>query len=200
MNPLISAGNFLTCATDALVTTLSPCVTLNWQEQTPTLDWTQEETAVHTMRACLEYSFQVVGGDRDYYQPVYFGIKDSVQPEQLLRMIDTAGATLRRSVATASPEDRAWHAYGESNPVGFAAMGVVEVSVHTFDIAQGFGISFTPDAAAAEFAIDRLFLDTVEKAPTNYANAGELLLWFAGRIPLDGFAQRENWKWNGCVR
>jgi hypothetical protein len=80
-------------------------------------------------------------------------------------------------------------------------MGVVEVSVHTYDLAKGFGIEFTPLAEPSEFAITRLFADTVETSPQfNEEGWGKRLLWYAGRIELAGLPRREGWKWNGRVR
>ena len=61
-----SASNIVKCV-DKLVEVLQPTLNLNWQLKTPDLDWTQAQTAIHTMRACLEYSNQVVGQRKDTY-------------------------------------------------------------------------------------------------------------------------------------
>jgi hypothetical protein len=77
-------------------------------------------------------------------------------------------------------------------------MGVIEVSVHTYDLAKGFGIDFVPNTLASEFAINRVFSGTVEFP--NFESHGQLLLWLAGRIELSGVARRSGWKWNGTPR
>jgi hypothetical protein len=200
MNSLDTAGNYVIEAADELVKVLNSTTEMDWKKQTPTLNWNQEQTAIHTMRACLEYSYQVVGGRMDTYQPVLFDKKEVATPVEILKMISTAARVLERVVKTSSNSDRAWHAYGVSDPVGFAAMGVVEISVHTYDLAKGFGIDFVPLKSVANFAVSRLFTDTVEFPKVSEEDAGELLLWCAGRIELAGLAQREGWKWNGQVR
>lgn len=200
MNSLDIAGNHVIRAVDELVGVLTPTVHLDWNTMTPGLDWTQTQTAIHTMRACLEYSYQVVGKDMNTYQPILFEKKENAIPADYLPMIETAGRVLQRVVKAASAEDRAWHAYGNSDPIGFAAMGVVEVTVHTYDLANGFGINFTPAQELADFAIGRLFADTTEFPSVPAADSGKLLLWCAGRIELEGFPQRSGWKWNGLVR
>lgn len=97
-------------------------------------------------------------------------------------MIKTAGDMLSRLVITADKNDRAWHSYGESDPEGFAAMGVVEVSVHTYDLALGFGIEFTPLNEPSEFAIRRLFLDTVELPSQYFSNYSWGNYYFGTRV------------------
>ena len=198
---LREVGSHVVSAADELAKVLTPTIGMDWEIQTPDLAWTQTQTAIHTMRACLEYSYQVVGKKMDTYQPVLFERKESANATDYLMMIPTAARVLSRVVATAEASDRAWHAYGESDPIGFAAMGVVEVSVHTYDLAKGFGIDFTPLQAPSEFAITRLFADTVETNADFLAEDwGKRLLWYAGRIELAGLARREGWKWNGRVR
>ena len=198
MDNLVNAGNWVVTVADELAQTLSSSIDLNWESQTPDLDWTQSQTAIHTMRACLEYSYQVVGKRMDYYQPVLFDKKDKAIPADYLSMITTAAKVLNKTVKDSDETDRAWHAYGVSDPIGFAAMGVVEISVHTYDLAKGFGLNFVPNNLAAEFAINRLFSGTTEFPM--YDGHGELLLWLAGRIELSGMARRQNWRWNGTPR
>jgi hypothetical protein len=198
MDKLITAGSWVNVAAEELYQALLPTVDLDWESKTPDLEWTQAQTAIHTMRACLEYSYQVVGKRIDTYQPVLFEKKPHAKPVEYLSMIQTAAKVLQKVVSVASLDDRAWHAYGISDPIGFAAMGVIEVSVHTYDLAKGFGIDFIPNNSAAEFAINRVFSGTVTYP--NYNSSGELLLWLAGRTELSGTARRSGWKWNGTPR
>jgi hypothetical protein len=198
MESLIVAGSWVNLAAEELHKTLLPTTDLDWESKTPDLDWTQAQTAIHTMRACLEYSYQVVGKRMDTYQPVLFEKKPQAKPIEYLTMISTAAKVLQKVVSSASLDDRAWHAYGVSDPVGFAAMGVIEVSVHTYDLAKGFGIDFVPNTLASEFAINRVFSGTVEFP--NFESHGQLLLWLAGRIELSGVVRRSGWKWNGTPR
>ena len=148
MENSLNAGSWVTKVADELAEVLQPTINLDWEIKTPDLDWTQSQTAIHTMRACLEYSYQVVGKRIDTYQPVLFEKKDKATPPEYLPMITTAARVLEKVVKDSDPSDRAWHAYGISDAVGFAAMGVVEVSVHTYDLAKGFGIDFIPNSQA----------------------------------------------------
>ncbi len=200
MNSINIAGDHVVRAVDELVGVLNPTVHSDWNLSTPSLEWTQAQTAIHTMRACLEYSYQVVGKNMDTYQPILFEKKENAEPADFLPMIATAGRVLQRVIQASSASDRAWHTYGISDPIGFAAMGVVEVTVHTYDLAKGFDIDFIPPRELADFAIERLFLDTVEFPSVLESDSGRLLLWCAGRIELDNFPQRHGWKWNGSVR
>jgi len=195
---LSTAASNVELVSEELLQTLSHANQLDWEIATPDLDWTQSQTAIHTMRACLEYTYQVVGKRMDSYQPVLFEKKDKATPAEYLPMISTASRILQKAIKDADVTDRAWHAYGVSDPIGFAAMGVVEVSVHTYDLAKGFGISFVPNNVAAQFAIERLFSGTTEYP--NFSTHGELLLWLAGRIELSGTPRRQGWKWNGTPR
>jgi hypothetical protein len=192
------AGSWVTKVADELEEVLQPTINLDWEIKTPDLDWTQSQTAIHTMRACLEYSYQVVGKRLDSYQPVLFEKKEKATPGEYLPMITTAARVLEKVVKDSDPSDRAFHSYGISDPVGFAAMGVIEVSVHTYDLAKGFGINFLPNEQAAEFAINRVFSGTIEYP--EYKSHGELLLWLAGRTELSGVTRRTGWKWNGVPR
>ncbi len=195
---LSTAASNVELVSEELSQILSHANQLDWEIATPDLDWTQSQTAIHTMRACLEYTYQVVGKRMDTYQPVLFEKKDKATPAEYLPMISTASRILQKAIKDADVTDRAWHAYGVSDPIGFAAMGVVEVSVHTYDLAKGFGISFVPNNVAAQFAIERLFSGTTEFP--NHNTSGELLLWLAGRIELSGIPRRQDWKWNGTPR
>ena len=195
---LVDAASYLELVSEELSHTLLPTINLDWQITTPDLDWTQSQTAIHTMRACLEYSYQVVGKRMDSYQPVLFEKKEKATPAEYLPMISTASKILQKAIKDSDLSDRAWHSYGVSDPIGFAAMGVVELSVHTYDLARGFGINFVPNDVAAKFATERLFSGTTEY-PT-FETHGELLLWLAGRIALSGKPRRQGWKWNGAPR
>jgi hypothetical protein len=52
---------------------------------------------------------------------------------------------------------RAFHVSGVTDPEGFAAMGVLEVLVHTSDLAEGLGLDWTPSPDLCERVLARLF-------------------------------------------
>jgi hypothetical protein len=51
-----------------------------------------------------------------------------------LESVDIA-TLLSLTVRASGPEVRAYHSWGTSDAAGFAAMGAVEILVHTYDIA-----------------------------------------------------------------
>ena len=74
----------------------------------------------------------------------------------------------------------------------FAAMGVVEVLVHTHDVATGLDLAWAPPADLCRGALSRLF----PGAPS----AGEpwpTLLWATGRADLPGLPAQVSWTWDG---
>ena len=51
-------------------------------------------------------------------------------------MVVACGRLLSSALAAAGPDARAWH-WGATDPSGFAALGVNETLLHTYDIATG---------------------------------------------------------------
>ncbi|GAA2078746.1 hypothetical protein GCM10009801_35860 [Streptomyces albiaxialis] len=112
-------------------------------------------------------------------------------PAGLLQMLEASGALLVSMVRTAPPEVRAHHAYGPASPEASAAMGLVEVLVHTYDLAEGLGLNWTPPDGLCARALARLFPDVpLSGAPW------PLLLWATGRAELPGLPHRTAWRWH----
>jgi hypothetical protein len=96
-------------------------------------------------------------------------------------------------VRTMPPEVRAHHVMGLSDPEGFAAMGVVEILVHMYDLAEGLGLEWDPPADLCARVLARLFPDApddTEPWPT--------LLWATGRGTLPGRARLTTWRWQAA--
>jgi hypothetical protein len=116
-------------------------------------------------------------------------------PEGLLQVLEATGALLVAMARTASPEVRAHHGFGVSDPEGFTAMGVVETLVHTYDLAAGLGLEWDPPADVCARVLARLFPHvplTADPWPT--------LLWATGRIDLPGHPRVTSWRWYGEPR
>jgi hypothetical protein len=91
---------------------------------------------------------------------------------------------------TLSPHDgpdlRAWH-WGPTDATGFAALGVDEVLVHTWDITRGLAVDWRPPPDLSAAVLDRLFPDAPPGDPA------DVLLWCTGRIALPGRPRLTSW-------
>ncbi|GAB3954663.1 hypothetical protein [Streptomyces sparsus] len=180
-----------------------------WQQLAGSLEWDRWETVEHLSDALFAYATQLgprqppleanlpfvrdsrrPGGPRTRYRT-----NRAAGPSGLLQVLETTGALLTAMVRTASPQVRAYHVYGVSDPEGFAAMGVVETLVHTHDIVQGQDADWAPPADLCSRALARLFPD----APAGH-DPWLTLLWATGRAELPGHARRSTWRWHGTPK
>ncbi|MEU2584312.1 hypothetical protein ABZ612_15395 [Streptomyces avermitilis] len=116
-------------------------------------------------------------------------------PAGLLQVLEASGALLVAMVRTTPPGTRAHHIFGTSDPEGFAAMGIVETLVHTHDLAEGLGLSWTPPADPCARVLARLF----PHAPGS-TDPWPTLLWATGRAELPGHPRLTTWRWDGTPR
>jgi hypothetical protein len=184
----------VTAGVQALAAALADAVDLDWHVRAGDLDWDCWSTAVHVASDLISYAGQVVGQPERDYIAFDITVSPETEPRELLSVITTCGGLLASAVATARPEARGWHPYGTSDPEGFAAMGLTETLVHTFDITQGLGLDWMPPAGLATAALGRLFPD----APDGDPAAG--LLWCTGRVALPDLPRRASWRWDSTVR
>jgi len=134
----------------------------------------------------LAYAGQVTAGPRDAYLPLDLVVRPDASLSQLLEVVETAASLLVLALDSASPDARAWH-FGLTDPSGFATLGVNELLVHTWDIAQGLGLDFEPPAVLAQSVVDRLWTGSPE------GPAGRVLLWCTGRVALPGYPRVGDW-------
>ncbi|MGW7050291.1 VOC family protein [Streptomyces sp. NPDC054887] len=178
-----------------------------WTTPAGSLDWTCWETVEHMSHDLFSYAVRM--GPREpsldarvpyRTSPARAGGPASAifaapeaGPSGLLRTMEASGALLAAMVRTVSPDLRCHHAYGISDPEGFAAMGVVETLVHTHDVAQGLSRPWTPPADLCDRALARLFPD----APAD-EDRWAVLLWATGRAELPGRDRVTEWKWRSA--
>ncbi len=173
---------------------LWPRVDADWSVPARDLEWSCWKTGVHIADDLVFYASQIIDQPVEGYVPFEVTMVSGANPEGLLRTIAVCGAILERTVTAAQASDRGYHVYGTSDPEGFAAMGVIETLVHTYDIASGLGLDWAPPAGLCAPALARLFPD----APPGDPSA--VLLWCTGRTDLDGRPRRAQWRWDGTVR
>jgi len=188
----------LPATASASVAALAGYTDLDWQ-QLPAADlqWSCWQTALHIADALYFYAMQVVYGQPDAYLCTELAVDDSASPPRLLAALSAHAELLHRIAQSADPNLRAYHNYGVSDPAGFAAMGVVETLIHTYDVVRGLNPAdpWRPPAALATPAITRLFPHAPGGDPT------DVLLYCCGRTALGELPrQTEDWQWDGTVR
>jgi hypothetical protein len=128
------------------------------------------------------------------YLPVEADLEARATPAELLECVAMCGGLLDVAVSSAAPDALAYHPCGISDPKGFAAMGVLEVLVHTHDIARGLNLAWVPPNDLCSGALDRLFPDAPAGSPT------AVVLWCASRASLGTVPRRAAWRWDSSVR
>ncbi|WP_345363598.1 maleylpyruvate isomerase N-terminal domain-containing protein [Saccharopolyspora cebuensis] len=180
-----------------------------WGGKAGPLDWDCWETVEHLSNALFTYAVQLAPAAPPLDGKVPFlresgrpgGPANAVHadraagPAGLLQVLEASGALLVAVVRTAPPQKRAHHVFGVSDPEGFAAMGIVEVLVHTHDLAQGLGLAWNPPEDLCSRVLDRLFPNAPEDA-----GPWPALLWATGRADLPGRPRLTTWRWDGTPR
>jgi hypothetical protein len=196
-------------AVTATVATLGPALDRDWHVPAAGLDWSCWETLEHTSDDLFAYAMQLAPKQPplDTHTPVAWRRERDGGPTSTIFADPSAGnagllqvlegcATLLIAVVRTTPDTvRAYHGFGVSDPEGFAAMGVVEVLVHTHDVAAGLGLAFEPPADLCDRVLWRLFPD----APPGTAR-WPTLLWATGRGDLSDRARLRSWRWHGEPR
>lgn len=187
-------GQRVTEAVASAVAVLRPAVDRDWTAVKPAgMEWTVHETAFHICGCLVSYAANLAGGAQDDYVPFDITLDEGTDNLGLLHVLETGGALLAAAVRTAPREARAFHPspFRSANRVGFAAMGVAEVLLHTHDIADGLGLAYEPPAHLPEYVLTRIFPE-VQPGP----DAWRTLLWATGRGDLPGRAPRTGWRWS----
>jgi hypothetical protein len=169
-----------------MVRVLTPYESADWRSRAGTLDWSCWTTAAHVAHDLLAYAGQLAARPDDAYLPFDLKVRDDASPRDLLRIVTASGRLLSNALAASGPSARAWH-WGPTDPSGFAALGVNETLMHTFDITAGLGISWHPPAALCKAVPARLFPGAPGVDPVRG------LLWSTGRADLPGRPRPTSW-------
>jgi hypothetical protein len=184
-------------AADASVAALACYADRDWhQVSADDLEWSCQQTTLHMVDCLYFYTMQVVYGQVDDYLCTELALDDSGSPGRLLAALGAHAELLHRIARSADPDRRAHHSYGVSDPAGFAAMGVVETLIHTFDVVRGLNPAdpWRPPAPLAAPVIARLF----PHAPSG--DPADVLLYCCGRAALGELPRQTEWQWDGTVR
>ncbi|MFE0677325.1 hypothetical protein [Streptomyces sp. NPDC058867] len=180
-----------------------------WEAKAGSLEWDCWETVEHLSDDLFAYAAQLGPGTPPLDGEVPFvwenrrpgGPANAVHADRqagaagLLQVLEACGALLVAMVRTTPPRTRAHHVFGASDPEGFAAMGIVETLVHTHDLAEGLGLTWSPPAGLCSRVLARLF----PEAPAS-TDPWLTLLWATGRAELAGHGRLTTWRWDGTPR
>jgi hypothetical protein len=169
-----------------MVRVLTPHASRDWLCRAGTLDWTCWTTAAHVAHDLLAYAGQVAARPGSAYLPFDLVVRPDASPGDVLRIVAGCGRLLSQAVTAAEPTARAWH-WGPTDPGGFAALGVTETLMHTYDITRGLGITWRPPESLCAAVLARLFPDAPQGDPV------QALLWSTGRADLDGRPRVTSW-------
>ena len=176
-----------------------------WDYRAGRLKWTCRETVEHIADGLFFYAAQLGPRTPPLEGQVPFAVATrrsggpalavsadrSAGTDGLLLVLESSAALLSAMVRTSPRLLRAHHSVGVTDPEGFAAMGVVEILVHSHDMAEGLGLDWNPSADLCDRVLARLFPD----APKD-ADPWPALLWSTGRIALPGRPRRTGWHWS----
>ncbi|BCL12595.1 CPCC family cysteine-rich protein [Micromonospora sagamiensis] len=171
---------------------LEPLSAHDWSVAAGTLTWTCRETLVHIGHDLLAYAAQVAGRVKDAYLPLDLVIRDDAPVSDVLAAVEACGGLLVAALRVAGPDTRAWH-FGSCDVSGFAALGVAEVVLHTYDITQGLKVNWWPPGKFSTRILARLAPDAVTRQRQKTgkrAHSTQVLLRHAGRLGDVG-----PWRW-----
>ncbi|MER7442809.1 maleylpyruvate isomerase N-terminal domain-containing protein [Micromonospora avicenniae] len=186
------SGSDVVRAASEMVRTLDPYTDKDWGVPAGDLTWSCWTTAAHVAHDLLAYAGQVSGRPADGYLPFDLRVTPSASPHEVLTVVTACAGLLAATIDTADPGTRAWH-YGPCDPGGFAAMGVTETLLHTWDITTGLEVRWEPPTDLCAAVIDRLFPDAPSGPPP------QVLRWLTGRGELPGRPRRTSWSWRAAL-
>ncbi|WP_432907470.1 maleylpyruvate isomerase N-terminal domain-containing protein [Micromonospora matsumotoense] len=177
---------------DELTRVLGPYTDRDWTAPAGDLDWSCWTTAAHIAHDLLGYATQLTGRPDTGYLPLDLRVRPDATPAQVLVVVAACGGLLAAAIDTVPTQTRAWH-WGPCDPPGFAAMGIAEALLHTYDITRGLAVTWQPPAAPSVAVLRRLFPDAPAGDPA------AVLLWMTGRTALAGRPRRTDWTWRAAV-
>ncbi len=152
----------------------------DWGVKAARLDWDCRTTLDHMVNAPIFHATNLAMRSTERIPGVRAGNPHASVPE-LIAALEPSATILARIVAEAGPEVRGFHPTGRADAQGFAALSMNELLLHTYDIAEGLGLSFSPPSELPDLVARRLF-----PWAAGEAEPWPALLWAGGRIELPG--------------
>jgi hypothetical protein len=187
-------ADLLTAAADDCLAVLRKGADQDWSRPAQGLDWTCRQTLDHLALGLVGYAGLLIAQPDDRYITLFASLDPEAPIPGCLDGLGIAASLLTSTVRGTAPHVRAWHPWGHSDAAGFAAMGITELIVHTYDLTRALGLPWAPPGDLSSAVLARLFPD----APSGHGPT-DTLLWCTGRIELPGRARRGEWQWDGTV-
>lgn len=197
---LFNGGERIDQATAHAVAALRAVATAeyDWTVPAADLEWSCMDTAEHIAGDFTAYATQLTGrtAGTGGYVPVDMRLEDGTDADGVVRVVEATAGLLAAVVRTTPRGVRGWHPYpyGTADANGFAAMGVAELLLHTYDLLRAFDVVYEPPAELCEALLARQFPNVPP------AHDGEdhwrVLLWATGRGTRDGHARLDRWRWH----
>ncbi|MFP8961814.1 maleylpyruvate isomerase N-terminal domain-containing protein [Streptomyces nanhaiensis] len=187
--------DLLSTAADDCLTALLEGADRDWARPALGPDWTCRQTLDHLALGLTGYAGLLIARPQDRYITLFASLDPRAPVPACLEGLRIAASLLASTVRDTPADVRAWHPWGHSDAAGFAAMGVTELVVHTYDVTRALGLPWAPSEALGTAVLARLF----PGAPSGHGPF-DTLLWCTGRIPLPGMPRRTDWQWDGTVR
>ncbi|MFI9815799.1 maleylpyruvate isomerase N-terminal domain-containing protein [Saccharothrix variisporea] len=166
-----------------------------WSRPAGDVDWSCRAVLDHVAVGQVGYAGLVVAQPRDRYVTLFTGLDAGAPIERCLESLRVGGTLLSWAIEKAPADLRAWHPWGTTDVTGIAAMAVMELAVHTYDIAHGLGLGWVPPDEWLPDVLARLFPD----APHGHTPA-DTLLHSTGRTDLPGLPRRRSWRVHAAPR
>ncbi|MFH8990678.1 GNAT family N-acetyltransferase [Streptomyces sp. NPDC017940] len=201
---LFNGGERIDEATAHAVAALRAVATDGYDWTTPAggLEWSCLATAEHIASDFTAYATQLTGrtAGTGGYVPMDVSLDEGTGADGAVRCVEASAGLLAAVVRTTPPGVRGWHPYryGSADAAGFAAMGVIELLLHTYDVLKAFDVAYEPPAELCEAVLTRQF----PHVPPARADEEHwrVLLWATGRGDRAGHARKERWQWHNPIQ
>ncbi|MEI5033770.1 hypothetical protein RB201_16215 [Streptomyces sp. S1A(2023)] len=188
-------ADLLATATDDSLAALGEAAGRDWSRPAHGLDWTCRQTLDHLALGLTGYAGLLIARPTDRYITLFASLDPEAPVADCLDGLRIASAFAGSTIRDTAPDVRAWHPWGHSDAIGFAAMAMTELTLHTYDITRALGAPWTPPDLTSAAVLARLF----PGAPSGHLPS-DTLLWCTGRAALPGLPRRAEWQWDGTVR
>ncbi|MEW2525764.1 GNAT family N-acetyltransferase [Streptomyces sp. NPDC047071] len=171
----------------------------DWTRPAGGLQWSCLATAEHVVSDFTAYAAQLTGRTTDAYVPIDIRLDEGTGPAAAVHAVEASAGLLAAVVRTTPRGARGYHPFphGSADAHGFAAMGIVELLLHTYDVLSAFDVAYEPPARLCEALLAWQFPHV--PPARDGASHWRTLLWATGRGTLPGRSRLERWRWHNQI-